>query len=72
MAEMSQLNAALVSKISQDIDAGALEGLSEEKKVMIRKRAALYAQRFASSRGRAGKLTVTIAASIRNRLPLRP
>jgi 5-methylcytosine-specific restriction protein A len=57
MAEMSQLNAALAKKIGQDIDAGALEGLSEEQKIMVRKRAALLAQRFASSRAKAGKLT---------------
>ncbi len=57
MAEMSQLNAALVKQIGQDIDAGMLEGLSEEQKVMVRKRAALLAQRFASRRAKTGKLT---------------
>lgn len=57
MAKMSDLNANLERKIAQDVDTGALEGLSEEQKIMVRKRAALLAQRFSSRRAKAGTLT---------------
>ena len=57
MADLSPLNPTIVRMINQDIAVGALEGLSEEQKVMVRKRAAWLAQRFTLQRAQAGELT---------------
>jgi 5-methylcytosine-specific restriction protein A len=57
MAELSPLNSGTVRQIGRDFGfPGALEGMTEEQKVMVRKRAAWIADRFVRNRGRAGKL----------------
>jgi 5-methylcytosine-specific restriction protein A len=56
MAEQSQINPHTQNLINQDIAASALEGLTEEQKAMVRKRAAWIADRFIRNRTRAGQL----------------
>lgn len=56
MAGQSQINPYTQKLIDQDIGASALEGLTEEQKAMVRKRAAWIADRFIRNRTRAGQL----------------
>jgi 5-methylcytosine-specific restriction protein A len=57
MAEQSQINPETSKLINGDIALAALEGMTEEQKAMIRKRAAWIADRFIRTRTRAGQLT---------------
>ncbi|MCP1843655.1 putative HNH restriction endonuclease [Bradyrhizobium sp. USDA 4538] len=55
MAEQSQINPETVRLISGDL-AAALEGMTEEQKAKIRRRAAWIADRFIRRRAKAGQL----------------
>jgi 5-methylcytosine-specific restriction enzyme A len=57
MAERSDINKAIAKLIDGDLALNALEGLSEEQKAKVRKRAAWLADRFIRSRTKAGTLT---------------
>jgi 5-methylcytosine-specific restriction protein A len=56
MAEQSPLNPETVKLVNGDIAFAALEGMTEEQKAMVRKRAAWVADRFIRNRARAGQL----------------
>jgi 5-methylcytosine-specific restriction enzyme A len=56
MAEKSQINPDTVKLINGDLALSALEGMTEQQKAMIRKRAAWLADGFIRNRSRAGKL----------------
>jgi len=55
-AERSEIEPELERMIDDDMLANAMEGMEEEKKVKIKRRAAWLAQKFVIDRGRAGKL----------------
>jgi 5-methylcytosine-specific restriction protein A len=57
MAEQSQINAETITLINGDMALAALEGMTEEQKAMVRKRAAWIADRFIRNRARAGQLS---------------
>jgi 5-methylcytosine-specific restriction protein A len=57
MAEQSQINADIIKLINGDMALAALEGMTEEQKAMVRKRAAWIADRFIRNRARAGRLS---------------
>jgi 5-methylcytosine-specific restriction protein A len=57
MAEQSQINPDTTKLINGDMALAALEGMSEEQRAMIRKRAAWIADRFVRNRARASQLT---------------
>jgi len=57
MAEQSEINAGTTRLINADMALAALEGMTEEQKVLIRKRAAWLADRFVRNRARAGQLS---------------
>jgi 5-methylcytosine-specific restriction protein A len=57
MAEQSQINPETIRLINGDIALVALEGMTEEQKTMVRKRAAWLADRFIRRRVRDGRLT---------------
>jgi 5-methylcytosine-specific restriction protein A len=57
MAERTAINGTIQKWIDQDLSASAMEGMTEEQKRKIRKRAAWLAQRFASQRTRDNQLT---------------
>src|SRR5262245_59125411 len=57
MAEQSQINPETIKLINGDIALAALEGMTEEQKTMVRKRAAWLADRFIRRRARTGHLT---------------
>jgi 5-methylcytosine-specific restriction enzyme A len=56
MAEQSQIDPRTQRLIDQDLAATAMEGLTEEQKVKVRRRAAWIADRFIRERHRDGKL----------------
>jgi 5-methylcytosine-specific restriction enzyme A len=56
MAEQSQINPDTIKLINGDIALAALEGMTEEQKAMVRKRAAWLADRFIRRRARDGQL----------------
>ena len=56
MAEQSQIDAHTTKLIKGDMALAALEGMTEEQKAMVRKRAAWIADRFIRNRARAGQL----------------
>jgi 5-methylcytosine-specific restriction enzyme A len=56
MAEKSRLDPRTRTLIDHDLLASAMEGLTEEQKVKVRKRAAWFADRFVRERDRAGRL----------------
>jgi 5-methylcytosine-specific restriction enzyme A len=56
MAEKSQIDRRTQTLIDHDLSASAMEGLTEEQKVKVRRRAAWLADRFVRERGRGGKL----------------
>jgi 5-methylcytosine-specific restriction protein A len=56
MAEQSQIDRRTQKLIDQDIGASALEGLTQEQRAMVRKRAAWIADRFIRNRTRTGQL----------------
>jgi 5-methylcytosine-specific restriction enzyme A len=57
MAEQSQINPDTAKLINGDMAFAALEGMTEQQKAMVRKRAAWIADRFIRTRTRAGQLT---------------
>ena len=57
MADQSQINPETIKLINGDIALAALEGMTEEQKAMVRKRAAWLADRFIRRRARDGLLT---------------
>lgn len=56
MAELSQIDPRTQRAIDADVSAGAMEGLTEEQRAKVRKRAAWLADRFLRERSRAGQL----------------
>jgi len=56
MANQSEINLQTQNLINQDMALAALEGLSEEKRALVRKRAAWLADRFIVARARSGLL----------------
>jgi 5-methylcytosine-specific restriction protein A len=56
MAEQSQINPDTIKLINGDLSLAALEGMSEEQKAKIRRRAAWLADIFIRKRARAGRL----------------
>jgi 5-methylcytosine-specific restriction enzyme A len=57
IAEQSQINADTTKLINGDLALAALEGMTEEQKAMVRKRAAWIADSFIRKRTRAGQLS---------------
>jgi 5-methylcytosine-specific restriction protein A len=57
MADKGEINPETVKLIKRDIALVALEGMTEEQKAMVRKRAAWLADRFIRRRARFGQLT---------------
>jgi 5-methylcytosine-specific restriction protein A len=56
MARQSEISPTTLKLIDQDLHAAAMEGLSEEQKRLVRRRAAWLAERFVRERARDGKL----------------
>jgi 5-methylcytosine-specific restriction protein A len=56
MAEQSEINPGTQRLIDQDLHISAMEGLTEEQKAKVRKRAAWLADRFVRQRAAAGTL----------------
>lgn len=56
-AERNDTPKHIVSLIDRDLAENALEGMDEERRIGVRKRAAWLAARFVVRRGKAGKLT---------------
>ncbi|RXT40266.1 hypothetical protein [Bradyrhizobium betae] len=56
MAEQSQINSDTVKLINGDLALAALEGMSEEQKAKVRRRAAWLAERFVRRRAKSGQL----------------
>jgi 5-methylcytosine-specific restriction protein A len=56
MAEKSEINPRTQAFIDQDLSGSAMEGMTEEQKRKVRKRAAWLADRFVRERDRAGLL----------------
>lgn len=57
MADRSQINPETIKLINDDIALAALEGMTDEQKAMVRRRAAWLADRFMRRRARDGQLS---------------
>ena len=56
-ADLSQINKTTLRYIERDLAGNAMEGMTEERKAKIRRRAAWLADRFIRTRAKAGNLT---------------
>jgi 5-methylcytosine-specific restriction protein A len=56
MAELSEISARTVGLLDRDLSASAMEGLTEEQKIKVRRRAAWLADRYISDKMKSGGL----------------